>query len=198
MDIITSVIFERLHRDHRFLRAKHEAVEGFFAGGGLEYMLKSIEDTSALETSISKDRNLHFISTFLLSPKEVLKYIADFKTGAREIGEMVREAYTVKSPSAVWATEDNGRVQVNLSGFVPIKALDLALAAPLRKIPRLSIEFMEGDRCAREGLPRPNCRRTGCACWCARRSSRQGRCPPRQVMTLSSSRTPRSSQSPTG
>jgi len=146
MDIITSVIFERLHRDHRFLRAKHEAVEGFFAGGGLEYMLKSIEDTSALETSISKDRNLHFISTFLLSPKEVLKYIADFKTGAREIGEMVREAYTVKSPSAVWATEDNGRVQVNLSGFVPIKALDLALAAPLRKTPRLSIEFMEGGQ----------------------------------------------------
>jgi len=144
MDIITSIVFERLHRDHRFLMAKHEAVEAFFANGGFEYLTGAIEDTAALETSISKDRNLHFISTFLLSPAEVLKYIADFKTGVRELAGMVREAYTATPPSAVWAMEDDGRVRINLSGFAPIKALDLALASPLRKTPLVSIEFMEG------------------------------------------------------
>ncbi|MDP2690416.1 MAG: CotH kinase family protein [Deltaproteobacteria bacterium] len=141
MDVITSVVFERLHRDHRFLRAKHEAIEAFFAGGGDEFLMKAMEDTRALEASISKDRNLHFNSTYLLSPGEVLKKIAGFKEGVRSVLQIVRKAYMEEPPSAAYAVTKD-RVQINIDGFTPIKSIELELKEALMKTGPVTVEFM--------------------------------------------------------
>lgn len=144
-DIITNIALERLHRDHRFLKAKHDAVEEFFTEGGGEYIMRLLEDTSDLEASISRDRHLHFGSSYLLGPDDVLREIARFKEGVREVLAVVRSAYLETPPEASWDFDPReGRLQVNVKGFMPLKSLEVELARDAGAPGAVKLEYIAG------------------------------------------------------
>lgn len=146
-DIITTIILERLHRDQRFLLAKHRAVEGFFRSGGDEYILGILEDTERLEVSLSRDFNLHFGSSYILSPGEVIDRIISFKKKVRETVAVIKEAYLEKPPVADYILNGKtGEIIVNVRGFTPLRFLLVETSVPIKGISGAYLRFLQDGR----------------------------------------------------
>ncbi|MBI5454968.1 MAG: CotH kinase family protein, partial [Deltaproteobacteria bacterium] len=125
MDIITNLIFEALHRDQRFLLKKQSAMEDFFKGGGAEYLTGLLEDTGPLFSSIKRDRNLHFESSYVLSPSEVVSNIEELKALMKKSLIDVREAYIGTPPVVSYSVDEmTGEIRVTVEGFAPVRALE--------------------------------------------------------------------------
>ncbi|MBI5642489.1 MAG: CotH kinase family protein [Deltaproteobacteria bacterium] len=126
MDIITNPVFELLHRDQAFLALKHEAIASFFREGVDDYTLKLLDDTGALETSIRRDRNLHFESSYVLGPGEVIDGIRAFKGLVQKSFDEVKREYMGSDPAASYSImEKTGGIQINVAGFTPIRSLEI-------------------------------------------------------------------------
>ncbi|MBI4948714.1 MAG: CotH kinase family protein, partial [Deltaproteobacteria bacterium] len=125
MDIITSPIFEVLHRDQRFLLKKQTAMEEFFKGGGPGYVTGLLDETGPLFSSLRRDRNLHFESSYVLSPSEVIDKIGELKALVKKDLDDVREAYMGEAPVASYSIDEKtGEIRVKVEGFAPVRALE--------------------------------------------------------------------------
>ncbi|MBI2412096.1 MAG: CotH kinase family protein [Deltaproteobacteria bacterium] len=125
MDIITNLIFEALHRDQRFLLKKHTAMEEFFKDGGAEHIAGLLYDTAPLFSSLKRDRNLHFESSYVLSPSEVISNIDELKGLVKKSLIDVREAYIGTPPVASYSVDEKtGEIWVIVEGFAPVRALE--------------------------------------------------------------------------
>lgn len=147
MDIVTNSLFEKLHRDHRFMAEKHESIERFFLSGGDQYLLKILNDSDRLEESIKRDNNLHFDSVRIHSSEEVLEFIKKFKkTIAGSLGE-IKKIYMDTPPVASYSTNNNsGYLQINTEGFTPLKWLEIEYDMPLKKYNDADIHFYKDGK----------------------------------------------------
>jgi hypothetical protein len=151
MDIITNVIFDRLHRDHRFMAAKHAAIESFFLNGGDRYLLGVVEDTGRLEASVKGDRNLHFNSYRILPPGRVLEAIGEFKEQLPGHLEHVRKAYLETPPAASYSVADTGSIQVNVEGFNPLRFIEMEFGADVSGAEGVDVSYVvDGETFRRE------------------------------------------------
>jgi len=154
MDIISSTVFELLHRDHRFLAAKHAAIESFFRSGGYEFILESLEDTGALESSLERDYNLFFEANYTLSPEEVRAELDRFRKGVKTVLEEVRRAYLEEPPSASYSYDKKtGAVQVNVTSFTPVERIEIDYASPVKGA---TVSYLQGGRLREAALSRPS------------------------------------------
>jgi len=125
MDIITSPVFEVLHRDQRFLLKKQAVIEEFFKGGGPGYITGLLDETGPIFSSLKRDRNLHFESSYVLSPSEVMEKIDELKSLVKKDLNDVREAYMGAPPVASYSIDEKtGEIRVNVEGFAPVRALE--------------------------------------------------------------------------
>ncbi|MDP2690751.1 MAG: hypothetical protein Q8P48_11655, partial [Deltaproteobacteria bacterium] len=145
MDVITSFVFELLHSDQRFLAAKHAAVEEFFSSGGVEFLEGLMDSTERLEASASRDRNMLINSVQLYSPSEALREMESFKQKTRESLEEVRSAYT-GPPTGSYSVGRDGKIQVNVKGFPPIKYLEVEYGSPTGDLFSASVSFLKDGR----------------------------------------------------
>ena len=144
-DVVTNIIFERLHRDQRFLKAKQSAVEEFFAGGGEEFLMEAASETARLEASIKRDANLHFDSTFVLSPREVAREVRAFRDRLKKSLSEIRDAYLNTPPLASYSVKGE-TVQVNVEGFTTVKYLEVEFSSPVKRPEGVKISFMADGR----------------------------------------------------
>lgn len=151
MDIISSVIFERLHRDHRFLAAKHAAIESFFREGGEEFILKNLSETDALESSLKRDRNLYFDATYTLSPAEVMGEIGEYGKEVEKVLAGIRKAYLESAPEAAYSVGKTGVVQLNIGSFSPLEYIEIDYGSPVRNIGG-SVSYEKGGQTVRRDV----------------------------------------------
>jgi hypothetical protein len=140
MDIIGNIIFERLHRDQRFLNAKHAAMESFFTSGGDLYLRDVQEETERLEASLRLEGNIDF--------KKMVADISRKKTVVAEVLTEVKKAYIEVEPSALYSVDGTTEnIQINLDGFTPIKFLEIDYtSSSALPTDNLSVElFFEAD-----------------------------------------------------
>lgn len=154
MDVISSTVFELLHRDHRFLAAKHAAIESFFKSGGYEFILESLEDTGALEASLARDYNLFFEANYTLSPGEVRTELDRFKKGVKTVVEEVRKAYLEGPPAASYSHDERtGAVQVNIASFAPVEYIEIDYASPVKGAKLSYVQGGKSIEAAIDGQP---------------------------------------------
>ncbi|MBI5454960.1 MAG: CotH kinase family protein [Deltaproteobacteria bacterium] len=152
MDVISSFVFERLHSDHRFMAAKHAAVEEFFSSGGAEYLKRLMDATGPLKASIRRDRNIVVNMSRFYSPPMVLKEMDDFRRLTVESLEEVKAAYSAP-PSASWDIE-KGRIWLTVDGFTPVRFLEVEFASPQRSVSKATIGFTKDGEARSKDISR--------------------------------------------
>ena len=145
-DIISNTIFETLHNDHRFLAAKHEAIEHFFKSGGDVRLLESMDNMPDVEASIKADRNLHYESVEIYHPKYVIDEIHTFKEKVSQTLSTIKKTYTDTPPVASYSIDNKAKmIQLNVLGFTAVKFIDLKFTETAAHAGRVSISFKNGD-----------------------------------------------------
>ncbi|MFC1769960.1 right-handed parallel beta-helix repeat-containing protein, partial [Nitrospirota bacterium] len=151
MDIITSIIWERLHRNQKFLAAKHKAIEDFYSSGGDKYMMDIASDTDHLKRSAKGDRNIFLRENKAPrmlkghGPKEIIEAINEFKNSLENVLSEVRGNYLDTLPHAYYETGSSSSFNVTIEDFVPIKYLEVDYDIPVNESTTARISY-EKDR----------------------------------------------------
>lgn len=140
MDVISNILLEKLHQNHRFLSAKHSIVEKFFMEGGKKYLMDILDDTEKIEASLEYDRNLHFESAYITSPAKVIESMKDFRGKVGESLNEVEKAYLDTPPEIYFSQDEHtGEIHINLHGFTPVKRLEIEYGSGADKATKTEI-----------------------------------------------------------
>ena len=124
MDMLTSRLLAVIEKDHRFLAMKHESVQGFFEGGGVDYIREELQEREALDRSLKGDRNLSFMHSTILKYDEVVGYMDHFENKVLSAMELIKRAF-VDGPVAARYMKVEGAggtaLQLNVESFKPLK-----------------------------------------------------------------------------